>query len=147
MQATTIDQPFDSSEPLAADQPKKLFTATQISVGGFLAVPAGLAMLAMNFGRAGKGSYAACAWVALPLLTALLVAIGFAMPPAAPKMLIPLAFALLFRKTAEAEFRADYEAAADDPARKESLGKALGITLAGFAFAFGTAYLAVSMGE
>ncbi len=130
------------AHPAAPAATPKLFTASQVGVGAFLAVPAGLAMLAMNLRRVGKSGAAAGCWLLVPVLTVLLVGAGVVLPQGTPVFLMPLAIALVLRKSAESQFRTEYDAAAIDPSLREGFGKTLMIVIIGAALALGCALAA-----
>ena len=149
MHTTTADQilPNDSpNTPQVSGRRVRMFTAAQIGVGGFLAIPAGFVMLAMNLSRAGKRGAAIATAVATPVVSYVLLLVGSALPEAAPRMLIPLLLGISLRKLAENQFHAEYEAAGDGKSVFEPFTHALLIVIAALLLVFAFACVAVSNG-
>jgi hypothetical protein len=91
------------SEPITT-APAKLFSIGQIGVATFLAVPAGLALMALNFRRIGRIRESNAAFILAPIATVVLVLIGMALPEGTPTIFIPLLIALSVKKIAIKEF-------------------------------------------
>lgn len=132
----------NTGEPAA---PAKLFSIGQIGVATFLAVPAGLTLMALNFRRIGKMRQANSTFILAPVATALLVLLGFALPEGTPTIFIPLLIALAAKKVAMKEFGETIAAMDTNGGSIESRWTVAGAVIAGLILSVAMAVLAISI--
>ena len=117
--------------------PVKLFSIHQLGVATFLAVPAGLALMAVNYRRTGKTLQSNVTLLLVPVITVLLVVVGLALPVGTPTLLISLSIALVVKKIATKEFGEEIAAFETNGGRVESRWIVAGAVIAGLIVAFG----------
>ena len=129
-ETNTAPAPTPAINPIA---PAKLFSIQQIGLATFLAVPAGLTLLAMNFRRIGKIRESNWAILLTPIATVALIMLGLALPEGTPTLFIPLFIALGVKKLAMGEFTDQIAALESNGGRLESGWTVVSAVIAGMA--------------